>query len=257
MRYVASRKLWFFLCILKALIAHLALLLGCRMIKAVIFDFDGVLVESVDIKTNAFAELFKVEGRKIARLVVGYHLRNAGVSRYEKFKYIYKNFLKRELTKEKFNALCANFAKLVCDEVVKSRYVRGAKNFLERYSSKYKLFVISATPQAEIEEIIKRRKMNLYFRGVYGAPISKFEAVRMILRRNRLKPVETVYVGDASRDYEAAVKYGLTFIARVRNDESIFDSVSCLKIKDLSALNRHISRLAQRLTSRLNPQIPK
>lgn len=227
------------------------------MIKAVIFDFDGVLVESTDIKTNAFVELFKAEGRKIAGLVVGYHLRNAGVSRYEKFKYIYKNFLKRELTKEKFNALCADFTKLVCDGVVRSRYVRGAKFFLERSSLKYKLFVISATPQAEIEEIIRRRKMNPYFRGVYGAPTSKFEAVRMILRRNRLKPAETVYVGDALRDYEAAVKHGLIFIARVRGHESIFDNIACLKIKDLSALNRHISRLAQRLTSRLNPDIPK
>lgn len=216
------------------------------MVKAIIFDFDGVLVESVDIKTNAFAELFKAEGRKIVRRVLGYHLRNTGVSRYEKFKYIYKNFLKRELTKEKFNALCADFAKLVYDEVAKSRYVRGAKKFLERYNGKYKLFVVSATPQEEIKEIIRQRKMVVYFCGVYGAPTSKFEAVKTILRRNHLKPTESVYVGDALSDYKAAVKYGLIFIARVRNNESIFDDISCLKIKDLSTLERHIFRLTGR-----------
>ncbi|GAF78578.1 unnamed protein product, partial [marine sediment metagenome] len=29
------------------------------MIKAIIFDFDGVIVESSDIKTEAFRELFQ------------------------------------------------------------------------------------------------------------------------------------------------------------------------------------------------------
>ncbi len=32
------------------------------MIKAIIFDFDGVIVESVDIKTKAFARLFEHGG---------------------------------------------------------------------------------------------------------------------------------------------------------------------------------------------------
>lgn len=29
------------------------------MIKTIVFDFDGVLVESVEVKTQAFAALFK------------------------------------------------------------------------------------------------------------------------------------------------------------------------------------------------------
>ena len=55
------------------------------MIKAIIFDFDGVLVESLDIKTRAFAKLFGPEGPDMAKRVVDYHLQNGGVSRYEKF----------------------------------------------------------------------------------------------------------------------------------------------------------------------------
>jgi len=47
------------------------------MIKAIIFDFDGVLVESVDIKTKAFAGLFEHEGDSIVRRVVAYHIKNA------------------------------------------------------------------------------------------------------------------------------------------------------------------------------------
>lgn len=43
-----------------------------------IFDFDGVIVESADIKTNAFAELFEREGKDAEEKVVEYHLKNAG-----------------------------------------------------------------------------------------------------------------------------------------------------------------------------------
>jgi len=42
-----------------------------------------VLVESTDIKTKAFAELFKSEGKAVVKKIVNYHLMNEGVSRYE------------------------------------------------------------------------------------------------------------------------------------------------------------------------------
>ena len=85
------------------------------MIKVIIFDFDGVIADSVDIKTKAFGELFEEEGGDIAGRVVDYHLKNTGVSRYDKFRYIYKNMLKRELSDEKFRELCSRFEALVAE----------------------------------------------------------------------------------------------------------------------------------------------
>ena len=59
------------------------------MIKAIVFDFDGVLAESANLKTRAFSDLFKGEDEETVRQIVAYHLKNAGVSRFEKFKIIY------------------------------------------------------------------------------------------------------------------------------------------------------------------------
>ena len=39
------------------------------MIKAIIFDFDGVIVESVKLKSNAFASIYKPYGLKIMKKV--------------------------------------------------------------------------------------------------------------------------------------------------------------------------------------------
>ena len=58
-----------------------------RMIKNIIFDYDGTIADSVNIKTEAFAELYRNYGKDIESKVVKYHLNNGGVSRFEKFKY--------------------------------------------------------------------------------------------------------------------------------------------------------------------------
>ena len=209
------------------------------MIKAIIFDFDGVLVESVDIKTKAFAKLFESEGEDIVEKVVDYHLKNTGVSRFEKIRYIYQNMLKRDLSEETFADLCHRFSHLVVDEVVNAPYVKGAKEFLDSYYNEYSCFVASATPQDEMEEIIKRRQMQGYFKGIYGSPKKKGDIVREILvvYTSTLSPQSSVYVGDAMSDYLAAKDNAVNFIARINNNESIFNDIDCIKVKDLQNLD--------------------
>ncbi len=206
------------------------------------FDSDGVLIESVDIKTKAFAKLFEKEGEGVRKAVVEYHLKHTGVSRFEKFKYIYMTILKRELTKEIFDGLCRSFSELVVFEVIAAPYVKGAKEFLDASSSLYKCFVASATPQNEIENIIRKRGMKKYFAAVYGAPTRKTDAVKEIIDIYRLSPDEVLYVGDALSDYEAAVANRIHFIARINGNEGIFSGIDCLKIHDLSALSSELAK---------------
>ena len=65
--------------------------------KAIIFDFDGVILNSVNVKTEAFKELYKQYGSAVVKKVEKYHLENGGISRFEKFKYYHKNFLNIDL----------------------------------------------------------------------------------------------------------------------------------------------------------------
>ena len=94
------------------------------MIRALVFDFDGVLVESVDTKTKAYAALFKDEGEEVIRSVLKYHLENGGVSRFEKFRFIYQRILCQPLSKEKFHSLCENFSKMIFAQNYIKRYLR-------------------------------------------------------------------------------------------------------------------------------------
>ena len=88
------------------------------MIRTITFDFGGVLVESVDVKTRAYVSLFEEYGQDIVSKVVDYHMKNGGVSRFVKLRTIYDKILKKPLSEDKFNSLSEQFSSIVVNEVV-------------------------------------------------------------------------------------------------------------------------------------------
>jgi len=216
------------------------------MIKAVIFDFDGVIVESNNIKRDAFGKLFEKEGAEVVRKVIKYHLEHAGVSRYDKFKYIYKEILKKPLTNDEFNALCRQFSELVMESVILALFVEGAREFLEKNRSVYSFFILSATPVEELKAIIDRKNIGQFFKNIYGAPFKKRDAVREILIKEKSAPSEVLYVGDALSDYKAARDNKVNFIARISGNDFVFKGIECVSVKDLTGLDEAISELLKK-----------
>lgn len=206
------------------------------MVKIIIFDFDGVLVDSVDIKTRAFANLFEDKSPEIVKAVVEHHLAHGSMSRFDKIRHYYKEFLKQPLTDEMLNSLCNRFAEIVFEEVIRAPYVEGAKEFLDNYSKLYECYVISGTPESELREIIIRRNMNDYFCGVYGAPRKKVEIIKEILDTTDCNPQEVVFIGDDLPDYEAVKMNGVKFIGVVSDENNAMNSLDIVKVQNLSSL---------------------
>ena len=85
-------------------------------LDAIIFDFDGVLVESVEVKTRAFAALYEKYGEDVVAQVVEYHLHHGGVSRFDKFRHFQTHILGQpRLSEQDVNDLVESFAALVCE----------------------------------------------------------------------------------------------------------------------------------------------
>ena len=190
------------------------------MLRAIAFDFDGVLAESVDVKTRAYIRLFEKEGEASIQKIINYHMKNGGVSRFVKFRAIYQEILSRPLSEGEFQLLCDRFSQLVVDEVVVAPWVEGAHEFLIRYENQYKFFVISGTPEDELQEIIRRRNMGALFDSVRGSPKDKVMLIREVMTQFNLKPEEMVFVGDAETDWCAAQKIGVPFLWRCASDEA-------------------------------------
>lgn len=186
------------------------------MVSAIILDFDGVICESVDAKTEAFRKLFQGYPEHLDR-IIQFHIANGGISRYEKFKVIYRDFLKLELTQEESRRLGQRFAEYSYDSVVHSAFVKGASEFLSKYYKRLPLFIVSGTPQEEMISVIMERKLNHFFQGVYGSPQSKSALIMKILSEGNFDADRVVFVGDSINDYVGADQAGVRFIGRVRS----------------------------------------
>jgi HAD superfamily hydrolase (TIGR01549 family) len=211
----------------------------------IILDFDGVILESVDVKTRAFRELFSFTPKHVDE-IVDFHLQYGGMSRFDKFRYFYKNILKEPLSDKQYDFLCNRFSELVFDGVLRSTFVPGAKNFLKHFSTKTSLFVVSATPASELTEIIRQRGLLDYFKAIYGAPRTKQECIEEILMNIDCLKENAIFVGDALNDYKAAKKAGVHFIGRVRSGSiNIFKEYDDVEIvvSDLDEIRTYLEDL--------------
>lgn len=202
---------------------------------ALIFDFDGVLVESTDVKTKAFATLYAAYGSKIERQVVAYHEEHAGISRFSKFQYFQETLLGIPYSDADGESLSARFSQLVVDAVVDAPFVAGAKEFLGAHKGQVQMFVASGTPDGELREIIQRRGMMSYFVSAHGTPSTKGQIINKLLESYGLDRRKVLMVGDALADLEGAHQAGVCFLGRVSGERSPFPADIDV-IPDLRAL---------------------
>ena len=184
--------------------------------QAIIFDFDGVVVESGKIKTQAFAELYRAYGDDIVAQVVRFHTQNGGMSRYRKFRHFQEHFLnKPPLTEAEEQRLDIRFSELVVEAVIAAEPVPGAIELIRQQSGRIPLFVASGTPEVELKVIVERRGLAPYFTAVRGAPALKKTIIAEILTAHGLKPESVLMIGDAMADLEGAQANNTAFLGRV------------------------------------------
>ncbi|MXS83464.1 HAD family hydrolase [Nitrosomonas oligotropha] len=184
--------------------------------QAIVFDFDGVVVESGKIKTQAFAELYRPYGADVVAAVVQFHTQNGGMSRYRKFRHFQEHFLNQPpLTEAEEKQLDIRFSELVVEAVIAAEAVPGAIELIRQQSQKIPLFVASGTPEVELKVIVERRGLAPYFTAVRGAPALKKTIIAEILSAHNLKPEAVLMIGDAMADLEGAQANNTAFLGRV------------------------------------------
>jgi phosphoglycolate phosphatase-like HAD superfamily hydrolase len=186
--------------------------------KVLIFDFDGVICDSVHVKTDAFVELYRDYSFAVQNEVKKYHLQNGGISRFEKIKYFQSELLGLPASEESVKVIADRFAGLVKEKVIVSPFINGAKEFLEKHANDCLQFICTGTPEFEIIEIIERRGLTNLFESLYGSPKTKTEIIHKILNDTRCTPDECIFLGDAMTDYKAAIACNIPFIGIMNND---------------------------------------
>ena len=183
-------------------------------ILAVVFDFDGVVLESADVKTDAFVELFAHHGHDIAEQVRAHHLANLGISRFVKFAWIYENLLRQPLSEADSARLGQAFSDLALAKILEAPFVPGADRALAQLAPRLPLFVASGTPQGELDHIVDARGLRPHFREVWGTPTEKPTILRDLMARHGWTAEQVLFIGDGMSDFKAASAVGTAFLAR-------------------------------------------
>jgi len=179
--------------------------------QTIVFDCDGVVLNSNKIKTDAFYNVAKVYGHDPAQKLKDFHVKNGGVSRYKKFEYFLTEILAKPLDQKVLNELLQCFADEVTKSLLTCEVAEGLEEFREK-TKDAKWFIVSGGDQAELRGVFAQRGLETYFDGgIFGSPDTK----DVILKREISYETITkpgLFLGDSKYDYQAANKAGLDFL---------------------------------------------
>lgn len=180
-------------------------------LQCLVFDCDGVILDSVPVKTRAFARVAEPFGEEARDRLLMYHKVHGGVSRYKKFEWLYEHVLGKAITPEESRRLGDLFAEYVLDELQHCALIPGAQDVLAYWRGRLPMFVCSGTPQEELQSVLQLRGLDGYFDAIYGSPPAKAELLAHIVRTEKLDPADVLMVGDAPTDRDAADYAGTMF----------------------------------------------
>ncbi len=178
--------------------------------KSILFDCDGVILDSNKIKTDAFYLTSIKYGEQNSNKLVKYHLANGGISRNHKFKYFIAEILKMSPSQKLYDNLVSDYSKNVFDGLLKSNLANSLKEI--RDSSNHRWYVVSGGNEKEIKSVFKERNIHEFFNGgIFGSPRNKAEIFKEIISKKDFKK-PAVYLGDSEYDYEVSKKALIDFI---------------------------------------------
>jgi HAD superfamily hydrolase (TIGR01549 family) len=181
--------------------------------KAIVFDCDGVVLDSNVVKTQAYFRTAKNLGATDAQAqaLVEYHVKLGGISRYHKFAYYLREVLQQAVTDEAMQALLDGFAQECEAGLMQCDLAKGLFD-LRSATPHTKWFILSGGDQAEIRSLFDRRKLtHLFDGGLFGSPDNKDTVLAREIASAHL-PLPALFIGDSKYDYEAASRAGLDFI---------------------------------------------
>ena len=102
------------------------------MIKNIIFDFDGVILDSMPIRTEGFKKIFKNYDNKKVEELISFHLINGGLSRFVKIKYFFEELLETSISEEEINFFADKYSKIMKENLINEKYlIRETVDFIK------------------------------------------------------------------------------------------------------------------------------
>jgi len=185
------------------------------MIKTILFDFDGVIIDSMSVRDEGFRIIAEksTNSKEIVEEFIKYHRYNAGLSRFVKIRHLYENMLNKSISEEEINNFANEFSTLMKSKLTdKSVLINQTVDFLETtVSSDISLHIVSGSEEKELNYLCENLDLSKYFITIEGSPTHKNDLVKNIMEKYKYDPKTTILIGDSMTDYRAANANGINF----------------------------------------------
>lgn len=178
-----------------------------------VFDFDGTLVLSDEIKLDIFVEISE------EYIGAGDQMRDLLNSDFKGTRVDYFNEIVRRTAglrnlKPNPTEMVEQFTIRCEEEISRCSEVRGASHFLDLLKkSSITSCINSATPGETLTRIIRRRGWSDYFELSLGAEVSKVENIMLIEKQLGVSAKDMIYIGNGGDDLRTAMHFGIPFVA--------------------------------------------
>jgi HAD superfamily hydrolase (TIGR01509 family) len=202
------------------------------MIKAIIFDVDGVLLDSRKANDEFFRRLLEKAG----------YNQPSEESMSKVFNLTMLDTIKF-LTKEKSEAKIKKVWQLGCKTKYPAKLLIMPEHLnetIKTLSRNYKLGIVTGRIRKGVYRFFRMSKLGRYFDVAvsyedYSKPKPNPESLLIALHKLKVKPEEAIYIGDALTDYQAAKNAGTGFIGFISGSASKED-FKPLNVKFITSL---------------------
>ena len=198
-------------------------------IKTILWDFDGVILDSMVVRDWGFKEIFKNFSKDQVEALIYFHRENGGLSRYVKIRYFYETILNESITEEKVLEYAESFSVLMKKELTNlDNLILDAVTFIKYNFQKYNFHIVSGSDQTELRFLCKELGLDSYFISIHGSPTPKKQLVKTLLDNHKYNKKHTCLIGDSMNDFEAADVNDIAFYGynnlSLKNVEYYIDS---------------------------------
>ncbi|MBR2222099.1 MAG: HAD family hydrolase [Campylobacter sp.] len=204
------------------------------MIKNILWDFDGVIIDSLAIRDYGFREIFKEFDKQSVDKLIQYHNYNGGLSRFHKIKYFFNEILKQNITQDEILQYADKFTQIMRQSLSDKKYlINDTVNFIKNNYKNYNFHIVSGSEHNELNFLCQKLDLSQYFISINGSPTPKNQLIKNLLESYNYNINQTILIGDSINDYEAASVNKIDFYGF--NNENLRDK-SKIYIEDWNNL---------------------
>ena len=160
--------------------------------NVIFWDFDGVIIDSNEIRTQGFIHIFKSFNKKDVLKLVDFHKKNGGLSRYFKINFFFKNILEINVSEVEILIYANNYKKYVLSNLMDTNFlIADSLNYIKQNYKKKDMHIVSASDENELNELCDFYDISKYFISLKGSPVSKTDNISSLIIINKGKTSKT------------------------------------------------------------------